>query len=58
MGQFVESVGRPVGFYGLAIFTYVYMFWLSIKSLSFFRKESEKDRNDLALGKSRSIYLR
>lgn len=39
-----------IGFYAVALFTYALLFFLSIKSGSFFRKESEKDKNDLALG--------
>lgn len=40
-----------IGFYTVALFTYAVLFFLSIRSGSFFRKESEKDKNDLALGK-------
>jgi hypothetical protein len=37
-------------YYALAVFTYILLFYLSVRSGSYFRKPSEKDKTDLALG--------
>jgi hypothetical protein len=39
-----------LAFYYVAISTYFFLFFLSIRSGSFFRKESKKDKDELSRG--------
>lgn len=52
MASIVRNVGSHVAFYGFGLLM-LFVYWgMSIVSGSFFKRESEKDKLELAIGKT------
>ena len=51
MASIVRNVGSHVAFYGFGLLMLLVYLGTSIVSRSFFKRESEKDRLELAIGK-------